>query len=381
MKYYIIVGEASGDIHAANLMQQIKTYDSNAEFRFWGGDLMLEQGGTCVKHYKETAFMGIVDVLMNLRAISKNLSLCKKDILEFNPDIVIPVDYPGFNLRISEFAHTKGYKVYYYISPKIWAWKQSRVHKIKKFVDKLFIIFPFEIDFYKQFDYVPEFVGNPLIDELSKKTKNRISEEKFRNENDIGEKPLIAVLSGSRKQEIKNNLPEMLKVIKHFPDYTFVLAAAPSIDLEYYDKYIKDYDIKIVYNKTYDVLLNSKAAIVTSGTATLETAILNIPELVCYRGDNLSYQIARRVIKVKYISLVNIIMDKEVIKELIQHDMNELKISKELDNLLNNKDYRANMLTSFDKLRQISGKEGASNRAAKIIVDDINKLGKITSPF
>jgi lipid-A-disaccharide synthase len=371
MKYYIIAGEASGDLHAANLMKEIKIQDSKAEFRFWGGDLMKEQGGEIVKHYKETAFMGFYDVIKNLGQISKNLKMCKNDILKFNPDVIIHVDYPGFNLRIAEFVHEKGYKVYYYISPKIWAWKQSRVHKIKKFVDKLFIIFPFEIEFYKKFDYQVEFVGNPLLDALSQKSENKISEEIFRKENNLGEKPIIAVLAGSRMSEIKHNLPEMLKVIKYFPDYQFVMAAAPSLDISIYDKFIEGFDIKIVYNKTYDVLMNSKAAIVTSGTATLEAALFNIPELVCYKGDAFSYQIAKRIVKVKYISLVNLIMDKPVIKEFIQYEMTEENIKNELQKLLFDIQYKEKMLCDFDELRVISGGAGASKKTAEIIVNSI----------
>lgn len=376
MKYYIIAGEASGDMHAANLMKQIKIFDPEADFRFWGGDLMKTQGGTQVKHYKETAYMGFKDVILNLRGISKNLKHCKSDISNFKPDVVIPVDYPGFNLRIAEYAHNNNFKVYYYISPKIWAWKQSRVHKIKKFVDKLFIIFPFEIDFYKKYDYEAQFIGNPLIDELSKYTKKSILQSVFRKEHNLGEKPIIALLAGSRKSEIKNNLPEMLKVIKHFPDFKFVLAAASSLDLSIYDKYTQNADISIVFNKTYDVLLNSAAAIVTSGTATLESAILNIPEICCYKADSFSYQIAKRVVKVKYISLVNLIMDKLVIKEFIQDDMNEIYLKNELEKLLFDNEYRTEMLQNFEELRKLSGREGASERAAKIIVDDLLKLSE-----
>lgn len=371
MKYYIIAGEASGDMHAANLMKLIKEYDSQADFRFWGGDLMKAQGGQLVKHYKETAYMGFKDVILNLRGIQKNLKLCKNDISIFNPDVVIPVDYPGFNLRIAEYAHQKKFKVYYYISPKIWAWKQSRVHKIKKFVDKLFIIFPFEINFYKKFDYEAEFIGNPLIDELAKCNNYSVSKSNFRTEHNLGEKPIIALLAGSRKAEIKNNLPVMLKVIKHFPDFKFVLAAAPSLDLSIYKQYIENQDISVVFNKTYEVLLNSAAAIVTSGTATLESAILNIPEICCYRADNFSYQIAKRIVKVKYISLVNLIMNKPVIKELIQDDMNEIYLRDELEKLLFDNEYRTQMLKNFEELRNTSGGAGASERAAKIIVNDL----------
>ncbi|NOZ34720.1 MAG: lipid-A-disaccharide synthase [Chlorobi bacterium] len=364
MKYYITAGEASGDLHASNLMKALKNFDSNAKFRFSGGDLMQEQGGTLVRHYKDTAYMGFLDVFIHLPAIFKNIKFIKQDILNYNPDVIILVDYPGFNLRIAEFAHNKGFKVYYYISPKIWAWKQSRVHKIKAFIDKMFIIFPFEKDFYKKYDYEVEYIGNPILDAIDT-AKSDITE--FSKIYDLSKNKIIALLPGSRKQEIKHNFPIMLKVAERFPEYQFVVAAAPSLDKEIFYKHIKHKDIKLIYNDTYELLKHSEAAIVTSGTATLETAILNIPELVCYKGDSLSFQIAKRLVKVDYISLVNLVMQKEVIKEFIQYDMTTENIVNELKLILEDTVYRNTMLSEFENLRNILGGKGASKRTAEII--------------
>ena len=302
MKYYIIAGEASGDLHGSNLMKELKIKDPQAEFRFWGGDLMQQQGGTLVKHYKDLAFMGFSEVIMNLRTILGNIKICKKDIQEYKPDAVILVDYPGFNLRIAEFVKALGIKVYYYISPQIWAWKTGRVHKIKKFVDKMFVILPFEKEFYAKYDFEVDFVGHPLLDAM--KDLPEINFEKFKSDHGLDDRKVIALLPGSRKQEIKKKLPIMLSVEKDFPKYQFVVAGAPSLDLDFY-KEIGDNQIKIVSNKTYDLLRISEAALVTSGTATLETALLNIPEVVCYKGSRISYEIGKRVVKyIKFISLV-----------------------------------------------------------------------------
>ncbi len=368
LKYYITAGEASGDLHASNLMKALKSFDSNAEFRFFGGNLMKKQGGNLVRNYKDVAYMGFVDVFLHLPAILKNIKFVKQDIAEYKPDVVILVDYPGFNLRIAEFAHEKGFKVYYYISPKIWAWKQSRVHKIKAFVDKMFIIFPFEKDFYKKYDYEVEYVGNPILDAIDTK-KSDISE--FRKKYDLNEKKIVAMLPGSRKREIQHNFPIMLKVAEKFPEYQFVVAAAPSLDKEIFQKDIKNKDIKLVYDNTYELLKHSEAAIVTSGTATLETAILNVPELVCYKGDNLSYHIAKCLVKVDYISLVNLVMQNEIIKEFIQYDMTVKNICNELKLILKDDVYRNTMLSNFAKLREILGGKGASERTAKIIYESL----------
>lgn len=371
MKYYIIAGEASGDLHASNLMKELKKSDKNSEFRFWGGDLMKTENENIVRHYKKTAYMGFLDVFIHLPAILKNIAFCKTDIIDYKPDALILVDYPGFNLRIAEHFYNEKFKIYYYISPKVWAWKQSRAFKIKKFVDKLFVIFPFEIDFYKKYDYKVEFVGNPLLDAIEQKFRDKNFSASFRNENKLNEKPIISLLPGSRKQEIKHNFPLMLKVIKYFPDYQFVVAATHSLDLEIYKKHIKKQEVKIIFNKTYDILQLSQAAIVTSGTATLEAALFNIPELVCYRGEHISYQIAKRLVKVKYISLVNLIMNELIIKEFIQYEMTVKNIVSELKNILENKNYRKLMINNFAKMRKVLGGNGASKRTAELIIKDL----------
>ncbi len=370
LKYYIIAGEASGDLHASNLMKEIKIIDNNSDFRYLGGDLMQKQGGTQVKHYKETAYMGFLDVFLHLRRIFKTIKLIKTDVRNYKPDVLILVDYPGFNLRIAEYAHIEGFKVHYYISPKIWAWKQSRVKKIKAFIDKLFIIFPFEKEFYKRFDYAVEYVGNPILDAIP---DIDINFELFREKHKLSDKKIIALLPGSRTQEIKHNFPIMTKVSKRFPDYQFVVAAAPSLDKKLFEKYSENKEIKILYNANYELLRHSEAALVTSGTATLETALLNIPELVCYKGDNLSYHIAKRLIKVDYISLVNLVMQKQIIKEFIQFDMTVENISTELELILNNDVYRNTMLQNFKEMKKILGEKGASKRTAEIIFKSINQ--------
>jgi len=370
LKYYITAGEASGDLHASNLMKALKEIDENADFRYYGGDMMQDQGGKLVRHYKEVAYMGFADVLMHLPAIMKNIKFVKQDILRYKPDVVILVDYPGFNLRIAEFAHNAGFKVYYYISPKIWAWKQSRVNKIKAYIDKLFIIFPFEKDFYEKHDYKVEYVGNPVMDAVN---TEKTDIEIFRKKYELSNKKIIALLPGSRKREIQHNFPVMLKVSAFFPEYQFIVAAAPSLEKETFLKYIKDENVKLIYNDTYEILKHSEAAIVTSGTATLETAILNIPELVCYKGDKLSYHIAKHLVKVDYISLVNLVMQKEVIKEFIQYDMTVENIATELKLILEDTVYRNKMLSEFEELRNILGGKGASKRTAEIIFESLKK--------
>ncbi len=368
MKYYLIAGEASGDLHASNLMKELKKEDKNAQFRYLGGDLMQKHGGKLVKHFKETAYMGFIDVILHLPAILKNIKFIKKDIAEYNPNVLILVDYPGFNLRIAEFAHNEGFKVYYYISPKIWAWKQSRVHKIKKYIDKLFIIFPFEKVFYKKFDYQVEYVGNPIMDAIDI-SKSDIFE--FKKKYNLNEKKIIALLPGSRKQEIKHNFPIMLKIAEKFPDYQFVVAQSSVLDKKIFAEHISTQDIKHVYDNTYELLKHSEAALVTSGTATLETAILNIPELVCYKGDYISYKVAKKIVKVEFISLVNLVMQKEVIKEFVQYEMTVENISNELNLLLKDKKYKANMLNNFELMRKKLGGKGASKRTAKIIFESL----------
>lgn len=368
MKYYIIAGEASGDLHASNLMKELKLKDPHAEFRFWGGDLMQAQGGTLVKHYRDLAFMGFAEVVMNLKTILGNISVAKKDIETYKPDAVILVDYPGFNLRIAEFVKKLGIKVYYYISPQIWAWKTGRVHKIKKVVDKMFVILPFEEEFYQRYDYKVDFVGNPLLDSLNHLPA--IDEQRFRKEHNLDERPIIALLPGSRTQEIKVKLPLMLSVENDFPDYQFVVAGAPSQPSENYKKIVGN-QLKIVENKTYDLLRISHAALVTSGTATLETALLKVPEVVCYKGNAISYEIGKRVVKnIRFISLVNLIMDEEVIKELIQYDLTYENIKREL-NLILNSPKRDKILQDYEELYHKLGGIGASERTANLIVEDL----------
>lgn len=365
MRYYIIAGEASGDLHAANLLKEIKKIDSSAHFRCWGGDLMQQQGAELVKHYKELAFMGFTEVLLNIITILRNLKFCKHDILSYSPDVLILIDYPGFNLRMAEFAKRNGIKVFYYISPQVWAWKQSRVHKIKKVVDKMFVILPFEKDFYAKFNYNVDFVGHPLLDALDCLPEKNISA--FCSENNLhSEKPIIAILPGSRKQEIKVMLPEMLKAFKHFPDYQFVIAAAPSQLPEFYQTYITE-NTKVVYNQTHLLLKFATAAVVTSGTATLETALIGTPEIVCYKGGTISYHIAKNLIKVKYISLVNLILDKPAVPELIQNNFNEWQLVKELNEILPDKPKREVMKNDFALLKQKLGGKGASEKTAKLM--------------
>ena len=369
MKYYIIAGEASGDLHASNLMKEIKIKDPNAEFRCWGGDLMEAQGGEIVKHYRDLAFMGFAEVIMNLRTITKNLSFCKKDIQAYQPDCVIMVDYPGFNLQVAPFIKSLGIKIYYYISPQIWAWKTGRVHKIKKLVDKMFVILPFEEEFYQRYDYKVDFVGNPLLDSLNNLPE--VNKEEIKAKYGLDDRPIIAVLPGSRTQEIKVKLPLMLSVEKDFPDFQFVVAGAPSQPTENY-KAIAGNDLKIVENRTYDLLRISHAALVTSGTATLETALLKVPEVVCYKGNALSYEIGKRVVKnIRFISLVNLIMDREVVKELIQYDLTYETIKHEL-NLILNTPKRDQILKDYEELYHKLGGVGASERTAKLITDDLN---------
>jgi len=367
VKYYIIAGEASGDLHASNLMKALKQKDADADFRFWGGDLMQEQGGKLVKHYRDLAFMGFAEVIMNLRTIFGNIAFCKKDLLGWNPNVLILVDYPGFNLRIANFAHNKGIKVVYYISPKIWAWKRGRVWKIKKVVDKMLVIFPFEKDFYAQYGVEVDFVGNPVIDALQNEKHD--SKEVFLKNNNLSDKPVISILPGSRNQEVARMLEIMLKVTPDFNNYQFVIAGVSSLGKDYYNQFISGYPVKVIYNQTHSLLHFSDAAMVTSGTATLETALIGTPQVVCYKANRLSYEIARRVIKVQYISLVNLIMEQVVVKELIQNDMATGNLKSELNLILNNDNYRNQQLAGYDELRKKLGKKGASANAAAIIYD------------
>jgi len=369
MKYYIIAGEASGDLHGSNLMKALYEEDPQAEIRFWGGDLMQKAGGTLVKHYRELAFMGFVEVIFNLKTIFSNIAFCKKDITYFQPDVIIFIDYPGFNMRIAKWAKALNYKTHYYISPQIWAWKENRIKAIKQDVDKMFVILPFEKSFYEdKHHFSVDFVGHPLIDAIQNQPP--FDEVIFRKENQLSEKPIIAVLPGSRKQEITKMLSLMLSVVDDFQDYQFVIAGAPSQDYEFYQQFITNKNIKFISNKTYDLLRSSTAALVTSGTATLETALFKVPEVVCYKGSWASYQIAKRIITLKYISLVNLIMDQEVVTELIQNECNPKRIKEELQKLLN-PNYRQNLLKNYDILEQKLGGVGASKKTAKLIVADL----------
>lgn len=367
MKYYIIAGEASGDLHASNLMKALLQEDKRAAFRFWGGDLMQAVGGTLVKHYKELAFMGFTEVIMNLRTILGNIKFCKKDILHYNPDVIILVDYPGFNMRIAEFSKKKNIATHYYISPQIWAWKENRIKKIKRDVDQMYVILPFEKDFYeKKHDYPVHFVGHPLLDAIA--DRQQVDPEQFRKENMLSEKPIIALLPGSRKQEISKMLSVMLDMVDKFTDHQFVIAGAPSQDLKFYKQIIANTDVSIVENKTYDLLSLSNAALVTSGTATLETALFKVPEVVCYKGNAISYQIGKRLVKnIKYIALVNLILDKEVVTELIQDEFNTTRLEDELFKILDHK-YREKIFDSYYELEQKLGGKGASENTAKLII-------------
>jgi len=370
MKYYIIAGEASGDLHGSNLMKALYEKDTNASIRFWGGDLMAQVGGTLVKHYRELAFMGFLEVALNLKTIFKNIAICKTDIEIFQPDAIIFIDYPGFNMRIAKWAKQKGIATHYYISPQIWAWKENRIAAIKRDFDYLYVILPFEKDFYeKKHNFPVCFVGHPLIDAIQNRTS--IDEHVFRNENNLNEKPIIAVLPGSRKQEITKMLSIMLSVVADFDDYQFVIAGAPSQELSFYEPFMTNPNIKFIANKTYDLLEHSKAALVTSGTATLETALFKVPEVVCYKGSWASYQIAKNIVTLKYISLVNLIMDKKVVSELIQANCNTKSIKEELAKVLEEQ-HRKNLILEYQKLEQMLGGAGASARTAKLIVDNMN---------
>ncbi|WP_338359881.1 lipid-A-disaccharide synthase [Yeosuana marina] len=364
MNYYIIAGEASGDLHGSNLMKALLKQDVNADFRFWGGDLMQQVGGTLVKHYKERAFMGFAEVIKNLSKIYKDISFCKHDIKEYNPDVIIFIDNSGFNLRIAKWAKQQKYRTNYYISPQVWASRASRVKDIKRDIDAMFVILPFVEAFYKKHDYKVTFVGHPLIDAIADRTQ--VDEYEFRAEYELSDKPIIALLPGSRKQEIKNMLSVMLSLVDSYPNYEFVIAGAPSQDYEFYQTFIKASNVKFIANKTYDLLSVSTAALVTSGTATLETALFKVPQVVCYKGSTISYQIAKRIITLKFISLVNLIMDKEVVKELIQNEFNPKNLKRELDIILDPYE-RTKFFINYYELEKVLGGKGASEKTAKLI--------------
>ena len=368
MKYYIIAGEASGDLHGSNLIHALKKIDTNANIRFWGGDLMHNAGGTLVKHYKERAFMGFIEVIMNLNKIFKDISFCKDDISNFNPDVIVFIDNSGFNLRIAKWAKQEGFRTNYYISPQVWASRASRVKAIKRDIDAMYVILPFVKPFYKKYGYEVTFVGHPLIDAIA--NRNQVDEFEFRETNKLEDKPIIALLPGSRKQEITKMLSVMLSLVENYPEYQFVIAGAPSQDYSFYETFIKSYNVKFISNKTYDLLSISSAALVTSGTATLETALFKVPQVVCYKGSIISYQIAKRIITLKFISLVNLVMDKDVVTELIQRDFNKKRLKEELDNILSS-ETRKQLFLDYYELEKTLGGKGASKKTAKLIYESI----------
>lgn len=366
MKYYIIAGEASGDLHGSNLIKQLKIQDPTAQIQCWGGNLMEAAGANLVKHYRDLAFMGFSEVIKNLPTILGNLSFCKNDILAFKPDMLILIDYPGFNLRIAEWAKQQGFKVVYYIAPQVWAWKSNRVKKMKQCIDLMLCILPFEKTYFKdQWNWEVDYVGHPLIEVI----------EQFKATNQLEPKPIVALLPGSRKQEIAKKLPIMLSVAPHFPQYEFVVAKAPGQEDNFYEPFMLGQpNVRLVKDSTYSLLSQSTAALVTSGTATLETALFGVPEVVCYKGSNISYQIARRLVKIKFISLVNLIMDKEIVKELIQDQLNTANLVQELNNLLNNKDQQIRLQAEYAQLYQLLLAGGhASQNAASLIMNFLKK--------
>lgn len=375
MKYYLVAGEASGDLHGSNLMKGIREADNEADFRYFGGELMGSQGGTLVKHYRDMAFMGVVKVLLNLSTIRRNLNLCKKDILEFQPDAIILIDFPGFNLRIAKYARKKGFRIFYYISPKVWAWNKKRVKTIRETISKMFVILPFEVEFYKKYDFAVEYHGNPLLDAIQEKMEEKDRELEPAVTGIPSEKPVIALLPGSRKQELFHCLPEMLAVIPHFPQYQFIIAGAPGLDPAVYNEYISGHDVNIVFNQTYDLLKKAAAAIVTSGTATLETALMMVPEVVCYKMGSFTYHIGKPFVRIRFFSLVNIIMDREVVKEILQYDLSK-NIREELNRILHDTEYRQDMLNQFTELRKRIGDPGASGRVARRIVEVLAETGE-----
>ncbi|MDD4158580.1 MAG: lipid-A-disaccharide synthase [Proteiniphilum sp.] len=372
MKYYLIAGEASGDLHASNLMRSLSQLDREAAFRFFGGDLMEQEGGTLVKHYREMAFMGLLPVVLHARTILRNLSICKSDIARYRPDAVILVDYPGFNLKIAKYVKQQlGIPVFYYISPKVWAWKEYRVQSFKKYVDEMLCILPFEVDFFKKHHYPVHYVGNPTVDAIAQRSHREETFSEFTAANGLDSKPIIALLSGSRKQEIRANMPAMLEAVKGFAGgYQFVVAGAPGIDPDFYKPYEQGFpQVTVLFGETYRILAQSEAALVTSGTATLETALLNVPQVVCYRTPlpRLTYLGFQYLLHTPFISLVNLISGREVVKELFAKLFTVYNIRRELQQLLHVQSYRRNMLASYRELQQTLGEPGASDRAAAVI--------------
>jgi lipid-A-disaccharide synthase len=369
MKYYIIAGERSGDLHGSNLIKGIRKHDSTAQIRAWGGEMMQDAGAEIVKHYRDLAFMGFFEVIKNLPTILGFLSFCKKDLKSFQPDVVILIDYAGFNMRVAKFAKTNGIKTFYYISPKVWAWNQSRALKIKQFVDKMFVIFPFEKDFFKQYNYEVEYVGNPLFDAIADFTPN----QNFRKDARLGQKPIIALLPGSRKQEVETMLPLMMSQVYEFPDYQFVIGTVSNLPKELYARWQSLFPIKLVSDDAYNLLSIADAALVTSGTATLETALFNVPQVVCYRGGWAAYQVYKRVIRVPFVSLVNLIAGREVVKELLQYNLTKENLTFELTKITLNLSTRQNQLDAYSEISKILGEKGASERAGELMVAEVGK--------
>ena len=375
MKYFLIAGEASGDLHASNLMSALKEQDSYAEFRFLGGDLMQAVGGTLVKHYREMAFMGFIPVLLHLRTILNNMKACQEEIKRYQPDVVILIDYPGFNLKIAKFVKTQlNIPVYYYISPKIWAWKQYRIKDFRRYVDRMFCILPFEVDFFNKLNYPVDYVGNPSVDSVAfYKEQQAIKPNPFFQEERSDKRPIIALLAGSRRQEIKDNLPTMLDVAETYPTHQPIIAGAPGIESDYYQQYIGDKPVKILFGQTYDLLQHSDVALVTSGTATLETALFRVPQVVCYyvKAGKIASFIFRHFFHTPYISLVNLIAGREVVQELFGARFSRKQIEEELGRILYDKKYRDQMLQGYDEIIQVLGKPGASQRTASLIIQSL----------
>lgn len=372
MKYFIIAGEQSGDLHGSNLIRGLYSSDNDAEIVCWGGDLMESTGAKLLMHYRRLAFMGFVTVLKNLGTIKKNMDLCKRQIKEFNPDVIIFIDYPGFNLRIAAFARNNGFRTFYYISPKLWAWNEKRVRKVRDFIDRMFIIFPFEVDFYAKHGIKVKYAGNPVVDEIERINATLSSSG---SSDIIGNdpRPVIALLAGSRKHEVEHVLPQMLTTVSHFPDYQFIVAGVKNIPDSLYSAVIGNKPVRVIRERTYEILKLSAAALVTSGTATLETALIGTPQVVCYRADMLNMLIARAVIKVKFISLVNLNLGYEAVKELIQYNLNEKNLKEELGAILPGGAKRETMLSDYARLRTLLGQPGASSRIASEMVDELKK--------
>jgi lipid-A-disaccharide synthase len=377
MKYYLVAGEASGDLHGSNLMKEIKLADSNAEFRYFGGDLMNAVGGELVKHYREMAFMGFVNVVLNLKTINRNLKFCKTDLLEFQPDVLILIDYPGFNLRVAEFAKQYNIKVFYYISPKVWAWKAHRVKKIKEVTDEMFTIFPFETEFYKKYQFRVNYVGNPVLDSIAEFKKTALSKSDFLKLNNLDERPVVALLAGSRVQEINRTMPIMVEISEIFPGFQFVVAGLKSVDIGLYHKYVAGKPVKLVFNQTYDILNNAHTALVASGTAALETALFNIPQTVIYKmegGWPVDFIFRNLIFKNRMagVSLPNIIMKREIVREFIQMKMTLENVKAEMEKLLFDDNHRQKILTDYVRLKEIMGEPGSSKRAAQKMVELLN---------